>query len=469
MMDGVSITVINDSTDVDSITVYSKTTTAFSVASVFDQANNISELPSPLREPLSARYKNSFAFETFRERVPQILSDLINSLYQNEKRIMEKYGSYAHFELRRIVWSLDILHNEVLENKPFKYFYDKSPDSLEWNSFIKGLVNREKNQWFSANWMHAECYLYRRIWMAFQRSELLKDYDYFSQKKICSTRNFVYLFRAVLNDIKDLTYCYSSFVSMLKLSLWANRCDLSITSAVPSETIWNSLNKQNRHLLVDQSEDVWQFLTTGVHSSVSPPMVDIILDNAGFELFADLLLGVYLIDSKLAIKVRYHVKAIPYYVSDVTANDFRWMLNFLLHHEIPEFSYLGRKLRYFMRQGFFVLFETCKFWTRPQGFKYMSKLAPCLFVQLSFSALAIFKGDLNYRKLLDDINYSPTTPFKECLGGFQPTSICALRCIKSDLYCGLPNCLVELLTVNNPSWMRTGDKAIIQLAVKQIP
>ncbi|TDG41204.1 hypothetical protein AWZ03_012378 [Drosophila navojoa] len=468
MLDDVSITIADSFSGESLFTAYSKGTIA-SYASSFDEANNISELPVPLREPLSAKYKHSFAYVTFKERVPQILSDLIDSLHQQEDRIMEKYGSYAHFELRRIIWSLDILRNEVLENRSFKYFYDKTPDSLEWNSFIKHLTNRERNQWFSAQWLHAECYLYRRIWRAFQRTELLKDFDYFGQRKICATRNYVYLFRAVLRGVSKLKRSRKNFVTMLKLSLWANQCDLSITSDSPSDQILQSLKLYNKHLLVDQSIEVFRLLTRDLHSSVTPAMVDIILDNAGFELFADLLLGVYLIDSRLAVKVRYHVKAIPYYVSDVTANDFNWMLSFLLNSEIPEFAYLGRKLRYFMKHDIFALYETCKFWTRPEGFRCMRQLAPCLYVQLSFSALAIFKGDLNYRKLLDDINWSSTTPFPDCLGGFLPTSVCALRCIKSDLYCGMPNCLVDLLTLENPKWMCTGEKAIIQLAFKKRP
>ncbi|XP_064542586.1 damage-control phosphatase ARMT1 [Drosophila montana] len=435
----------------------------------FDEKHNIFDIAPPLREPLSARYKHSFAYRTFKKRVPQMLNELINCMRENEARIMEQCGDYARYDLRRVIWSLDILRTEVLKNSEFKHFIDKDPGASEWNIFLKKLENSEKNQWFSSNWMDAECYLYRRIWAAFRRADTLRSYDYFSPKKICATRNNVFLLHNVLKGTRGLRRSRRNFLLMLKLSLWANRCDLSIRTDSPDERIVEQIVGFDKHLIADQSEDVWLLLTEGIHTSVCPVTVDIVLDNAGFELFADLLLGEYLIDARLAVKVRYHVKAIPWFVSDVTANDFHWMLQFFLRHEISVCAAFGRKLRRFMRNKSMELCNVSSFWTEPQCFKSMREMAPCLYVQLSLGALTIFKGDLNYRKLLDDVNWSSTTPFGECLSGFMPTSICALRTIKSDLYCGLPICVVEWLTEDDPNWMCTGDKAVIQLAVKARP
>ncbi|XP_034478679.1 damage-control phosphatase ARMT1 [Drosophila innubila] len=435
----------------------------------FIEKHHIFYTRPPLNEALSARYLYSFAYKTFRLRTPHMINDIIHYLQENEDRIMEQCGKYARYDLRRVIWSLDILRNEILDNREFKLFYDKEPDAKDWNVEIKWLVNREKSRWFTSNWLFAECYLYRRIWAAFRRAETLRNYDYFSPQKISSARNVTFLMSTILQATRDLPRSRENFQLMLKLSLWGNRCDLSITTESPSEQMLQLIGELDKHLITDQSEDVWSLLAEDSQASGSPLIVDIVLDNAGYELFTDLLLAEYIIESGLAKKVRFHVKAIPWFVSDVTAHDFRWMLNFLRCHEMPQLEAFGHKLQCLLQDQSLELYPTCDFWTRPKGFSFMREMCPCLYVQLSLGALVIFKGDLNYRKLLEDINYNSTTPFRDCLGGFMPTSICALRVIKSDIYCGMPVCVVDWLNEDDSHWMVKAEKAVIQLAVKPRP
>lgn len=49
----------------------------------------------------------------------------------------------------------------------------------------------------------------------------------------------------------------------------------------------------------------------------------------------------------------------------------------------------------------------------------------------------MFSGDLNYRKLIGDINWAPLIKFKSALREFQPTAVVALRTLKCDCVCGL--------------------------------
>ncbi|KAM8713078.1 hypothetical protein ACLKA7_013402 [Drosophila subpalustris] len=435
----------------------------------FIEKHHILEIRPPLNEPLSARYLYSFAYKTFRMRTPHMLSELIHGLRENEDRIVEQCGKYAHFDLRRVIWSLDILRHDILNNREFKIFHDKEPDAKDWNLEIKWLMNREKSRWFSSNWLFAECYLYRRIWAAFHRAETLRSYDYFSLQKMSFARNVVYLMNTIVGATRDLPRSRENFRLLLKLSLWGNRCDLSITTEAPNNRMLQLIGELDKHLVTDQSEDVWHLLADYSNRSRPPQVVDIVLDNAGYELFTDLLLAEYLIEAGLAKRVRFHVKAIPWFVSDVTADDFRWMVNFFLNHEMPKLAAFGYKLECLLQDHSLELYPTSDFWTRPKGFSFMKQLYPCLYVQLSFGALVIFKGDLNYRKLLDDTNYSPTASFRDCLGAFMPTSICALRVIKSDIYCGMPVCAVDWLTEDDPQWMIKAEKAVIQLAVKPRP
>ena len=93
----------------------------------------------------------------------------------------------------------------------------------------------------------------------------------------------------------------------------------------------------------------------------------------------------------------------------------------------------------------------------------MKTVAPELYSLLSESFLIIFKGDLNYRKLLADRNWMYTQDFSIALGGFQPTNVCALRTLKADLVTGLPPGVAEKTAKENKDWMITGQYAVLQV------
>ncbi|XP_022230527.2 LOW QUALITY PROTEIN: damage-control phosphatase ARMT1 [Drosophila obscura] len=458
-------TEMTSQTDVDSAVEISRSAKIQKAEDlVFNEKHDIYDVAPKLRDELSGHFQRSFAYFTIKHRSPMMLGDMITFLHDYEPNIMEIFGDYAHFDLKRISWSLQLLRDEIQDNREFKLFHGKAPDSDDWNRFICNL-DEDKNRWFSSVWLHAECYMYRRIWAIFQRSDSLSSYDYFAQKKIDATTSVVKLMTDVITGMRGMQRSQEKFQRILKLALWSNRCDLSINKEAPDNQLLMLMTDYESDLLVDQSADIWRILT----EAWDPVYVDIVCDNAGFELFTDLLLAEYLIEAGLASKVRFHVKAIPWFISDVTKQDFLWMLTFLRRHVIAEIASFGRRLRRFMRDRSIILCDTCYFWTSPYDCSQLKKRLPCLYVSLSEAALVIFKGDLNYRKLLGDINWDYTAPLIECLRGFLPTSVCALRTIKSDIYCGLPICTVEWLTEDDPHWMRTGKKGVIQVAIMHRP
>ncbi|KAH8283610.1 hypothetical protein KR018_009129 [Drosophila ironensis] len=428
----------------------------------FIEKNLIVVTKPNINEQLSARFWPTFAFVTFRERSPALLWDMITFLREKESEIIKECGKYAHFDLKRTIWSLGLLREEIMKNKTLLPIRVKSPDTDDWNKFIATLTT-ERSSWFSVVWLHGECYMYRRIWAIFQRSESMKDYDYFGSQKKNAAISTAPLMSIILTATKRWKRSQQHFHSLLKLCLWGNRCDLSMTKKNPDAKMFQNLDEYNDDLLVDQSLEIWNDLI----EAYEPCYVDFVLDNSGFELFTDLLLGDYLIKVGLAHRVRFHVKAIPWFISDVTARDFHWMLNFLSSNkESPQLKAFGRRLKGYLAKRSFILCDTSYFWTSAYDFGQMKKVQPCLYVYMSQASLAIIKGDLNYRKLLGDINYESTAPLSSCLRGFLPCSVAALRVIKSDIYCGLPVCTVEWLTEDNPQWMTTGKKAVIQAAIK---
>ena len=73
------------------------------------------------------------------------------------------------------------------------------------------------------------------------------------------------------------------------------------------------------------------------------------------------------------------------------------------------------------------------FWTYPHDFSEMAAAAPELYEELSSSALLIFKGDLNYRKLVGDLEWPVQTSFSRALRGFRPAPLVALRTLVRTL------------------------------------
>ena len=72
------------------------------------------------------------------------------------------------------------------------------------------------------------------------------------------------------------------------------------------------------------------------------------------------------------------------------------------------------------------------YWTSPYGFCEMKSVSPDLYSELGNYEFLFFKGDLNYRKLVNDRSWPYDTRFGVALEGFNPTKLCALRTIKSD-------------------------------------
>jgi hypothetical protein len=98
------------------------------------------------------------------------------------------------------------------------------------------------------------------------------------------------------------------------------------------------------------------------------------------------------------------------------------------------------------------------FWTSPC---YFWEMPNQLHQELRQSDLVISKGDANYRRLAGDLNWPPTTPFKEVMRYF-PTALLALRVLKAELALGLSAQQVQELDNQETDWKFNGNWAVIQ-------
>lgn len=263
------------------------------------------------------------------------------------------------------------------------------------------------------------------------------------------------------------------FMQTFHTCLWGNATDLSLHPDMSSEDIQNlqvESGSKSDIILVDDLKAVHEHLVKARANGASCSRVDIVLDNAGFELFTDLTLAAFLIRAGLAKTIVFHPKDMPWFVSDVTERDFFDLIASITDPESffpqcsppkatdaekgvfpPEDSQamqaLGQELYGYLESKQIVL-RSSEFWTRECSFWELKTAAPQLYEHLRGSQLVLFKGDLNYRKLTADARWNPSVPLSKaigCLGVNSGVQVLALRTCKSDVVVGLPEGKDELL------------------------
>ena len=290
----------------------------------------------------------------------------------------------------------------------------------------------------------------RRMESLFALSKHWKGYDVFARQKMNtfkSSRPAVLELAARYRDI--VTEAESSkaketksaeeveaaerllFSEMCEICLWGNATDLSLLTSLTYEDIQKLQGSQARkesqkNIIVNDLDAAFDAMQKARREKGNGERrVDIVLDNSGFELFVDLILGGYLLSSGLATSVVLHPKRLPWFVSDVTPKDFSDLLNSMVdpqafytaadesgktfpplsEREVSDVQFLFNQWSEFHQDGKLIL-RPHAFWTEQGGFWRMPHDAPELFEDLKESELVLFKGDLNYRKLTSDVSLS---------------------------------------------------------------
>ncbi|XP_026823299.1 protein-glutamate O-methyltransferase-like [Rhopalosiphum maidis] len=396
---------------------------------------------TPNNEPLRGKYMKSFGYHSLMHRMPDVFSAITGLLKAKQFTLANKE------EINDIVNKLELLLSEILNNKPLRTIDSTSTLALMWNQLLEKKFNSDSIvTWFDTEWLFTENYLYIRIKEIFEKTKMLKDYDPFEQLKYKAFDESEITMIAIaefLNsqfskkefDNKNLKIL---FIQILKICLWGNRFDLSLNigkSKNISEDPLEAIVSLDKYILTDHSDEIWN--TLNVSYDKNPKIIDIILDNSAYELFTDMCLAHFFITYGFAETVVFHGKSIPWYVSDVTRPDFEHFLNRLVKEcTSSALQQIGNRWNNYYKTGKFVI-ECEEFWTLPHCYSTMATEDPELYKKLACSQLLIFKGDLNYRKLIGDINWSPSTTFKSALCRFQPTAVVALRTLKCDCVCDL--------------------------------
>ncbi|KAB8349542.1 hypothetical protein FH972_023568 [Carpinus fangiana] len=264
------------------------------------------------------------------------------------------------------------------------------------------------------------------------------------------------------------------FSEMMEICLWGNATDLSLLTNLSYEDIQKlqgsaARKAAEKNILVNDLPRVFADLKKIQKERPNDERrIDIVLDNAGFELFVDLILAGYLIKAGLATNIILHPKSIPWFVSDVLPSDFTALLNALADPqgfytgatvegqkagatgenakslsdiEVAELKFLFEDWSTLHSEGQLVI-RPNSFWTQAGSYWRLPYEAPKLYEDLRESDLVIFKGDLNSRKLAGDVMWPTTTSYTEALGPLAKQgsgiNVLGLRTCKADTVVGLP-------------------------------
>jgi hypothetical protein len=390
--------------------------------------------------PIYGKEPSSWAQSTILVRLPEIATRMIQE------------NTFSPQVIERVSSLIEGIPDQSLRKLTDRH----APDSAKWDAYLAPQTGKK---WLEVPWFFAEHYFYRRI---------MEAVDYFVQ----SQDPFLYQKRQGLIQSREDTEQYTAVIAkrlergkkhtdllreVLLFSLWGNQADLSLWPAGSSQTPkHSSQNTLQDHLLADDSARI---LKTLHHRDPETNRVDIMLDNAGFELICDLGLTDTLLTHHLAESVVLHVKAHPTFVSDVIQEDIELTVDFLQRSGVKDSADLATRLKKHIQEDRIIITPHF-FWNSPLP---MWEIPPDLLEDLSQSQLLISKGDANYRRLLGDRQWDFTLPFQEVVD-YLPVPVAALRSFKAELAVGLTLDQIQETFNKDPNWLTDGKWAVMQFS-----
>ncbi|KAL6407865.1 hypothetical protein AUP68_08890 [Ilyonectria robusta] len=380
---------------------------------------------------------NSFASDSVRKRWPVILTSAIDDVY---RAVSAATDPEAQAEGKKIIEQIATLKYEIEHDRKLTPIPDDG-FSDEIKAYNKEIEDLGTPNWFDVPWLFSECYMYRltKHW---------KNYDLFARQKMDTFRSSRPAVLELASKYKELIQQLSAdkeithnaqaeelmFTEMFEICLWGNATDLSLLTNLTYEDIQKLQGAEARkaaekNILVNDLPRAYQILKKAQAEGKKERRVDIVLDNAGFELYVDLILAGYLLSSGLATHIVLRPKSIPWFVSDVLPSDFSALLSAVanpralyetasedekLQDKTPEplsksaeedLQFVFQEWAGFHAEGQIIL-RPNRYWTAGGSFWRLPHENPELLEELKPAELVIFKGDLNYRKLTGDVSSS---------------------------------------------------------------
>ena len=347
----------------------------------------------------------------------------------------------------QIAAALEALRDEIV-HQPVGSLYEDAADREFWNGEQAAW---EGKTWLELPWFFAETYFYRRVLEAvrYLQPGAWQARNPFQAQKERETAAAFTQFCASYEQFGGLEP-EATLDAMLLACLWGNRADLSNLSKEFRAHAGLGTSQERHLLLVDDSSALLERLRRGLER------VDFVNDNAGMELFFDLAMADFLLHSGWAEQVTFHLKDRPFFVADAMPADLHASVAMLTKAPQAPAQGLGVRLAGYLADGKLRL--ACEpFWTTCL---MLRRLPQPLLDELSRAELVIFKGDVNYRRILDDRHWHFTTRMPQ-VSAFLPLAFASLRTLKGEMVVGLQPGQAEALSAEDPAWLINGKRGVI--------
>ena len=378
--------------------------------------------------------KGSFAEKTIAERKPSIIKQILLD-FDYTPTIRKSLLDYK---------------NEIAEGliKPLR---ENASDKEIWDRELKPWKGKT---WFEVPWLLAEAYFYRRVLETthyFQPGPY-QGSDPFQRLKTKEMLDGLVVFEELYPHLTELA-SLEGFKAFCIKALWGNRGDLSHTE----DSLDPSMETQSHHIILDDTNMAYQYLT-----AKQPVSVAYFFDNVGKELFFDIALIDFLLNSGLAVTVSCFLKNQPFFVSDAMPKDFFKTIELMRVSEDMSIQRLSERIQKHLRSEHLTI-EAPPFMTQPQMYH---ELPEVLREQVATHDIAILKGDVNYRRLMGDRHWPPKTPV-EVAGGYFPTTFMSLRTLKAEMVVGLTDAILDKVkSESDPDWLINGQRGVITFLQK---
>jgi len=384
-------------------------------------------LMAPLPPLIMTSEEGSFAQETIKSRKPAIIDRILSH---------DDYTPAIRSSL------LKLKHELIYE--PIQPLQEETSDKNLWDEDLEPWIGQT---WLKIPWFLAETYFFRRVlesvcyfqpgpWNGCDPFRRLKDQE-MQDAALSFTKSYL-----TCPKIADLRV----FQEACYQALWGNRGDLSNLDVFDTD-----LSTQPDQIILNQAEEAFKFLLR------KPAKIAYFFDNAGKELFYDLAFVDILLNTGLVSSITGYFKNQPFFVSDATREDLNKTLKLLDSSSFSDSQQLSQRITKAINSSSLKI-DTPPFLTTSRMYR---DLPTALLKEISTHDLAIFKGDVNYRRLFGDRHWEPTTSV-EYAGGYFPTSFLSIRTLKAELILGISLETLNMIEKNGePDWLINGKWGMI--------